>query len=132
MLQCVVTNAAPFCPVWESCPIGLLAEVSMEGEVAKSLVCIGPKSPRTVADISPLDNGPAIVRSIQRIFGVTPRRRPRIQARIVTKRRRRACRDAQTQRAGEWFAFFSVPASFVGGVPLTRAMNPWAMPEAST
>ena len=29
-------------------------------------------------------------------------------------------------------AFNSVPGSFVGGVPLTRAMNPWAMPEAST
>src|SRR5438552_355319 len=33
---------------------------------------------------------------------------------------------------GETFAFISVPASFVGGVPLTRAMIPWAMPEAST
>src|ERR1700749_436095 len=72
MLQCVVTNAAPFCPVWESCRIGLLAKLSMEGEVAKSLVCIGPKSPRTVADIFPLDNGPAIVRSIERIFGAPP------------------------------------------------------------
>src|SRR6476619_2211848 len=72
MLQCVVTNAAPFFPVWESCPIGLLAKVSMEGEVAKSFVCIGPKSPRTVADIFPLDNGLAIVCSIQRIFGATP------------------------------------------------------------
>ena len=29
-------------------------------------------------------------------------------------------------------AFNSVSASFVGGMPLTRAMNPWAMPEAST
>jgi hypothetical protein len=28
-------------------------------------------------------------------------------------------------------AFISVPAAFVGGVPVTRAMNPWAMPEAS-
>ena len=28
--------------------------------------------------------------------------------------------------------FISVPASFVGGVPVTRAMNPWAMPVAST
>ena len=27
---------------------------------------------------------------------------------------------------------FPCLASFVGGVPLTRAMNPWAMPEAST
>ena len=35
-------------------------------------------------------------------------------------------------RDGEANAFISVPASFVGGVPLTRAMNPWAMPEAST
>jgi hypothetical protein len=33
---------------------------------------------------------------------------------------------------GELYGFISVPASFVGGVPLTRAMNPWAMPEAST
>src|SRR6266436_6767605 len=45
MLQCVVTNAAP------------------EGEAAKSLLCIGPKNPRTIADFFPLDNGPAIVRS---------------------------------------------------------------------
>jgi len=38
-----------------------------------------------------------------------------------------------TQRAGiACFAFISGPAAFVGGVPLTRAMNPWAMPEAST
>ena len=28
-------------------------------------------------------------------------------------------------------AFISVPASFADGVPLTRARNPWAMPEAS-
>jgi hypothetical protein len=34
-------------------------------------------------------------------------------------------------RDGEANAFISVPAAFVGGVPLTRAMNPWAMPEAS-
>jgi hypothetical protein len=33
---------------------------------------------------------------------------------------------------GETFAFISVPAGVVGGVPLTRAMNPWALPEAST
>src|SRR5260370_39085779 len=32
---------------------------------------------------------------------------------------------------GEAYAFISVPA-FVGGVPLTRAMIPWAMPEAFT
>ena len=38
-----------------------------------------------------------------------------------------------TQRADrELSAFISGLASFVGGVPLTRAMNPWAMPEAST
>ena len=30
------------------------------------------------------------------------------------------------------FGFISGPAAFVGGLPLTRAMNPWAMPEAST
>jgi hypothetical protein len=58
--------------------------------------------------------------------------------------------DASTQRAGiapphaegdwlsgvssdgETFAFISVPAGVVGGVPVTRARNPWAMPEAST
>ena len=32
----------------------------------------------------------------------------------------------------ESFAFISAPACCVGGVPLTRAKNPWAMPEAST
>src|SRR5215468_12661595 len=71
MLQCVVTNAAPFCPLWESCLIGLLAKVSMGGEVAKSFLCIGP-SPHIVADFFPLDNGPAIVRSIQRLFERPP------------------------------------------------------------
>ena len=35
-------------------------------------------------------------------------------------------------RDGEADAFISVPAAFAGGVPLTRARNPWAMPEAST
>jgi hypothetical protein len=29
-------------------------------------------------------------------------------------------------------AFISGPAAFVGGVPLTRARSPWAIPEAST
>jgi hypothetical protein len=71
-------------------------------------------------------------------------------ARIVTKRRRRRAPRCSTQRAGiapphaegdglsgatsdrETFAFISGPARVVGGVPLTRAMNPWAMPEAST
>src|SRR6266545_2833797 len=33
---------------------------------------------------------------------------------------------------GELCAFISVPTSFVGGMPLTRARNPWAMPEPST
>jgi len=28
-------------------------------------------------------------------------------------------------------AFISGPTAFVGGVPVTRAMNPWAMPEAT-
>src|SRR5438034_4310336 len=32
----------------------------------------------------------------------------------------------------ETFAFISGPAGVVGGVPLTRARIPWAMPEAST
>jgi hypothetical protein len=72
-----------------------------------------------------------------------------IQARIVTKARPRSP-TCSTQRAGiapphaegdglsgvtserESNAFISGPAAFVGGVPLTRAMNPWAMPEAST
>jgi hypothetical protein len=31
----------------------------------------------------------------------------------------------------ETFAFISVPAGVAGGVPLTRARNPWAIPEAS-
>jgi hypothetical protein len=35
-------------------------------------------------------------------------------------------------RDGEANAFISGPAAFVGGVPLTRARNPWAIPEAST
>jgi len=30
------------------------------------------------------------------------------------------------------FGFISGPAGVAGGVPLTRARNPWAMPEAST
>jgi hypothetical protein len=73
-----------------------------------------------------------------------------IQARVVTKRRRRGPPRCSTQRAGiasphaegdglsgatsdrETFAFISGPAGVVGGVPLTRAINPWAMPEAST
>jgi hypothetical protein len=71
-------------------------------------------------------------------------------ARIVTKRRsRRISPRCSTQRAGiapphaageglsgatsdGEFGFISGPAAFVGGVPLTRARNPWAMPEAST
>src|SRR4029077_1288399 len=96
--------------------------------------CIGPKSPRTVADIFPLDNGPAILRSIQRIFGAHPGVPTHPGPRRHKAPTARASRDAQTQRAGiaPLRAFISVPASFVGGVPLTRAMNPWAMPEAST
>jgi hypothetical protein len=35
-------------------------------------------------------------------------------------------------RDGEVNAFISGPAAFVGGVPVTRARIPWAMPEAST
>src|SRR5439155_14225827 len=72
-----------------------------------------------------------------------------IQARIATKADRAAPR-CSTQRAGiapphaegdglsgvtsdrESFAFISGPAGVVGGVPLTRARIPWAMPEAST
>ena len=33
---------------------------------------------------------------------------------------------------GEAFGFIPGPAGVVGGVPLTRAMIPWPMPEAST
>jgi len=37
------------------------------------------------------------------------------------------------QRAGiACFGFMSGPAAFVGCVPLTRAKNPWVMPETST
>ena len=35
-------------------------------------------------------------------------------------------------RDGESNAFISGPAACVGGVPLMRARNPWAMPELST
>src|SRR5262245_613283 len=31
----------------------------------------------------------------------------------------------------ESFAFIFAPAGCVGGVPLTRARNPWAMPDAT-
>ena len=76
-------------------------------------------------------------------------RGPVIQARVSQKAYRKWPRYL-TQRAGiasphaegdglsgvtsdrESFAFISGPAGVVGGVPLTRAMNPWAMPEAST
>ena len=34
-------------------------------------------------------------------------------------------------RDGEVNAFISGPTAFVGGVPLMRARNPWAIPEAS-
>jgi hypothetical protein len=47
--------------------------------------------------------------------------------------------QCSTQRAGASdgrlsgvSAFISAPASFPDGLPLTRAMIPWAMPEAST
>src|SRR4029077_2734739 len=76
-------------------------------------------------------------------------RGPVIQARVSQKAYRKGPR-CSTQRAGiapphaagdglsgvtrdgEVNAFISGPAGFVGGVPVTRAMNPWAMPEAST
>ena len=74
--------------------------------------------------------------------------RARGRARSVLPRKQAALLEA-TQRAGpapphaegdrlsgatsdREFGFVSGPAAFVGGVPLTRAMNPWAMPEAST
>ena len=76
-------------------------------------------------------------------------RGPVIQARVSQKAYRKGPR-CLTQRAGiapphaegDWssgvtsdgeaFAFISAAAGVVGGVPLTRARNPWAMPEAST
>ena len=86
----------------------------------------------------------AIVRS-----NYAARRPGGLQARIVKKRFPAGPR-CLTQRAGiasphaegdglsgvtsdrETFAFISAPAGVVGGVPLTRARNPWAMPAAST
>jgi hypothetical protein len=74
---------------------------------------------------------------------------PAIQARVSQKAHRKWPRYL-TQRAsfasphaegdvlsgvtsdGEVGAFISGPTAFVGGVPVTRARNPWAMPEAST
>jgi len=74
---------------------------------------------------------------------------PAIQARVSQKAYRKGPR-CLTQRAGiasphaegdvlsevardgEVNAFISGPAAFVGGVPLMRARNPWAIPEAST
>jgi hypothetical protein len=35
-------------------------------------------------------------------------------------------------RDGETDAFICGPAAFVGGKPVTRARNPWAIPEPST
>ena len=73
----------------------------------------------------------------------------RFPDRSKARRRRRRPPQCSTQRAGiasphaegdelsgvirdgEVNAFISGPAAFVGGVPLTRARNPWAMPEAS-
>ena len=77
-------------------------------------------------------------------------RGPGIQARAVTKCRRRGPPPLLTQRAGiasphaEGDGLSGVtgdaglngatgtPAAFPDGLPLARAMNPWAMPEAST
>ena len=74
---------------------------------------------------------------------------PAIQARVSQSLYRKAPR-CSTQRAGiasphaegaglsgatsdrELCAFISAPAGVAGGVPLTRARNPWAMPEPST
>jgi len=55
---------------------------------------------------------------------------------VTSRRLEPQCEGHHPQRAGiagiAWFAFISSPAAFVGGVPLTRAMIPWAMPEPST
>ena len=72
-----------------------------------------------------------------------------LQVRIVKKRLPAGPHKCSTQRADiapphaegervsgvtgdrETFAFIPVPAGVAGGVPLTRARNPW-VPEAST
>ena len=89
---------------------------------------------------------------ILRCIGVTvpPLRLGPPLTRIVYKAPTAQAPQCSTQRAGitpprtegdglsgvtsdrESFAFISAPACCVGGVPLTRAKNPWAMPEAST
>jgi hypothetical protein len=88
------------------------------------------------------------VRPTQSCARTTRHAGPAIQARVSQKAYRKGPR-CSTQRAGiapphaegdglsgatsdGEFGFISGPAAFVGGVPLTRAMNPWAMPEAST
>jgi hypothetical protein len=60
-----------------------------------------------------------------------------IEVRVTTADEPRCSTQRATGLGGvtgdrELNGFNFVPASFVGGVPLTRAMNPWAMPEAST
>ncbi len=91
-------------------------------------------------------------------LGKAKTRRPSIQARMVTKRRRRASLRCLTHEAGhlpsevegdglsgvisggglsgvtsdgESYAFISVPTLFAGRTPVTRARIPWSMPEAS-
>ena len=66
------------------------------------------------------------------------RSRPRRPARCSTQRAGIAPPHAEGDELSgatsdrESNAFFSAPACSVGGVPVTRARNPWAMPEAST
>jgi hypothetical protein len=84
--------------------------------------------------------------------GVSAERFTRLAARCVVSpppRLELQCEGRHLQRAGiapphaagdelsgaasdrAMFAFISVPVGVVGGVPLMRARNPWAMPEAS-
>src|SRR5258706_1699345 len=81
-----------------------------------------------VADIVPLDNGPAIVCSIQRIFGATPMASATHPGPHRHKAPTAGLSRCSTQRADrELCAFISGLPAFVGGVPLTRAMIPWPM-----
>jgi len=104
-----------------------------------------------IADAHRDDGKRYVVRADELLTALELRSTPAggLQARIVKKRFPAGPR-CSTQRAGtapphaegdelsgvtndwETFAFISAPAGVVGGVPLTRARNPWAMPAAST
>ena len=104
-----------------------------------------------IADAHRDDGKRYVVRADELLTALELRSTPAggLQARIVKKRFPAGPR-CSTQRARtapphaegdelsgvtsdrETFAFISAPAGVVGGVPLTRARNPWAMPAAST